>query len=292
MPNSPTYDTITIIFNPNSTGDAPQLAQELATQLAERLPGVPTTLTETEHAGHAEELAKTAAHKSKKPLIISVSGDGGYHEVVNGVMSAGNPGAVAAVHAAGNANDHRSATRERPLIESIVSGPVTPLDLIKIEVTGGPLRYAHSYAGLGVTPAVAVELNRHSLNRLKEIQLVYQTLRDFRPFQIRRNHTLYTLDSLVFANIGRMARMLKLGADNPDDGHFAVTTIPHRSKLRLLLTGLRLVTLGPAKAPDMTTYSFELIKSQPMQLDGELLDLPAAAQVTVTSAHGALSTLL
>lgn len=36
-------------------------------------------------------------------LIVSVSGDGGYNEVVNGVVQAGNPNAVCAVMAAGNA---------------------------------------------------------------------------------------------------------------------------------------------------------------------------------------------
>ena len=39
----------------------------------------------TPAAGHARDLARSAAG-SGEPLIVSVSGDGGYNEVVNGVM--------------------------------------------------------------------------------------------------------------------------------------------------------------------------------------------------------------
>ena len=37
----------------------------------------------TERAGHARDLAKQAAGTGR-PLIVSVSGDGGYNEVVDG----------------------------------------------------------------------------------------------------------------------------------------------------------------------------------------------------------------
>ncbi len=63
-------------------------------------------LVPTEHAAHATELSRTAAGAGS-PLVVSVSGDGGYNEVVNGVRQAGNERAASAVLAAGNANDHR-----------------------------------------------------------------------------------------------------------------------------------------------------------------------------------------
>ena len=106
----PPFDRIVVIFNPQSTGEAPQLAEQLRADLAQRLPDMPVQLCPTEHAGHARELAREAAGTGR-PLMVSVSGDGGYNEVVDGVMQAGNPEVVCAVMAAGNANDHRRTTR-------------------------------------------------------------------------------------------------------------------------------------------------------------------------------------
>ena len=106
------FDAVEIVFNPNSTGDAQERADELAAVLARRAPELPVTLRPTEHAGHGREIARDAA-RAGRPLVVSVSGDGGYNDVVNGLMEAANP-AFAAVLAAGNANDHRRVTRERP----------------------------------------------------------------------------------------------------------------------------------------------------------------------------------
>ena len=71
-------------------------------------------LCPTERAGHARDLARDAA-QAGHPLIVSVSGDGGDNEVVDGVMKAGNDNAVCAAKAAGNANDHRRTTAQRRL---------------------------------------------------------------------------------------------------------------------------------------------------------------------------------
>src|ERR671938_61710 len=108
------YDRVVLIFNPHSTGEAPKLAQELHAALVDRLPGTVVDLSPTEHQGHARDLAREAA-RTGRPLIVSVSGDGGYNEVVDGVMQAGNDHAVTAVMAAGKANDHRRSTGERPI---------------------------------------------------------------------------------------------------------------------------------------------------------------------------------
>src|ERR687886_2939966 len=83
------FDRIVIIFNPNSTGDAPRSAEELRAELARRLPAVPVELRPTQHAGHARELAREAAGTGR-PLLVSVSGDGGGNEVGAGVVLRGN----------------------------------------------------------------------------------------------------------------------------------------------------------------------------------------------------------
>ena len=87
------FDRIAVIFNPKSTGDAPALAEQLRAELATRIPGIPVMMAPTEHAGHARDLARAAA-ATGRPLLNSVSGDGGYNEVVDGAMAAGNDAMV------------------------------------------------------------------------------------------------------------------------------------------------------------------------------------------------------
>src|SRR5690606_498788 len=55
------FDRIVIIFNPNSTGSAPEMAQELHDELTDRLPQMEVVLSPTEHAGHGRDLAREAA---------------------------------------------------------------------------------------------------------------------------------------------------------------------------------------------------------------------------------------
>src|ERR1035437_7025150 len=139
------FDRVVVIFNPQSTGDAQNKAQELRDELAVRAPDLLVELVETQHAGHARELAADAA-ATGRPLVISVSGDGGYNEVVDGAMRANNDNAACAVLAAGNANDHDRTTAEHPLVDAIVSGEVCRIDLLRLTVDGTS-RYAHSYVG-------------------------------------------------------------------------------------------------------------------------------------------------
>jgi diacylglycerol kinase family enzyme len=75
------FDRVVLIFNPNSTENASGLAAELRDELAVRQPDLPVMLQQTEHAGHAVDLARDAA-LTGCPLLVSVSGDGGYNEVV------------------------------------------------------------------------------------------------------------------------------------------------------------------------------------------------------------------
>jgi diacylglycerol kinase (ATP) len=290
-----TFDRIAIIFNPKSTGDAARSAEELRAELARRLPTVPLDLLPTRYAGHARELARETAG-SGRPLLVSVSGDGGYNEVVNGVLDAGNDGAVCAVRAAGNANDHRRTTRERPLADAIVAGNVRRIDLLRLTVGSGSAaetRYAHSYIGVGLTPVVAVDLEKGGKGSWKEIVSVVRAFSRFRPFPIRgEDGRRRTLDSLVFANIAQMAKYATLSeAGRPDDGRFEVITQRRTGKLRVLATALRAVTRGLGHPSTATHYAFTTLAPMPLQLDGELMELDEDTRVTVDIAPRALATL-
>jgi diacylglycerol kinase family enzyme len=289
------FDRIVVIFNPNSTGPAPQLAEELRAALAERLPDTPLQLCPTERAGHARELAAQAA-ATGCPLIVSVSGDGGYNEVVDGVMRTGNRDAVCAVMAAGNANDHRRSTGERPLVDAIVEGAVRRIDLLRLTVgreSAAHTRYAHSYIGLGLTPIVAIDLEKGGKGSFKEIVSVVRTFAKFRPFTIDVDPGgMRNLDSLLFANIDEMAKYATLSEDGrPDDGRFEVIAVPHTAKWRILGVALKAATRGLGPQPTARHFRFTTVKPTPMQLDGEVIAVEAATPVSVDIAAGALATL-
>ncbi|TFV86180.1 diacylglycerol kinase [Blastococcus sp. CT_GayMR16] len=289
------FDRFVIIFNPHSTGNAAESAEELRAELARRLPDVPLELSPTQHAGHARDLARRAA-TGGRPLIVSVSGDGGYNEVVNGVMDAANDDAVCAVRAAGNANDHRRVTREQPLADAIVAGEVRRIDLLRLTIGAGPgasVRFAHSYIGVGLTPVVAVDLEKGGKGSWREIVSVVRGFSRFRPFPIRlEDGRRRSIDSLVFANIAEMAKYAKLSeSGGPDDGRFEVITQRQTGKLRVLATVIRAATRGLGPQSSATHYAFTPLAPMPLQLDGELVELEANTQVAVDIAPLALATI-
>lgn len=293
-----TFEKIVIIFNPNSTGDAPKLAEKLRDRLNELLTyTADLKLQPTSHAGHAVELAREAASSGDHVLVVSVSGDGGYNEVVNGVKQSGNPNAVCAVMAAGNANDHRRVTGTKPLEEAIAEGHVRHIDLLRIhtgQANDAPAVYAHSYIGFGLTPVMAIDLEKGSKGALKEMFSVIRTFSKFKPFEIRQTDgKRRKFDSLVFANIAEMAKYATLSEanDEPSDGKFEVVLFPHMPKWRILLTALRATTQGLGDQPSVSSYEFTTLKPLPYQIDGEVQSVNANTLVKVESAPSALPVL-
>jgi len=289
------FERVVLIYNPNSTGDAEGKARDLQQALLPAQPGLPVELEPTEYAGHARLLAREAAAQGT-PLIVSVSGDGGYNEVVNGIMDAQNPDAVAVVEAAGNANDHHRVTAPRPLPEAVSAPEVGRIDLLRLTIQGSGqelVRYAHSYIGVGLTPVVAVELEKGSKGSFRELLTVARSFNRFRPLRIElQDGKRVPIDSLVFSNIPQMAKVLKL-SDNgdPEDGRFEVTLIAHEPRLKVVTKAIHAATTGLGAQPSVTEYRFTALKAAPLQIDGEVLDVEAGDRVLVEIAPKALATL-
>lgn len=286
------YSTTILIYNPKSTGEAKVKADWLKAEIQRRIPKTNVELWPTESAGHAIELAEEAAKKYKQSLVVSVSGDGGYNEVINGAMRLPkDKRPICMVYPAGNANDHRRAIRERDFVEAIVEGKPKPLDLLRVSF-GSTIRYAHSYVGLGITPVAAVELNRHTLNALMEAWVVFSTFWKYRPFKIEHRGKQKTLNSIVFANIAEMSKVLTLSEDgDPTDGKFEVITIPDVSKLRLIAVGLKAAFNSLSPQEVVKRYDFTTITKMPMQLDGEVVELKAREKVAIKIEPQAITTL-
>ena len=286
------FGRVLVVYNPTSTGDGPGNARELGEQLTRRLPATAVRLCATRHAGHAEDLAERAVLEDPATLVVSASGDGGYHEVVNGVVRARwrRPGAgVCAVLASGNANDHATAVQEGPLVDAIVAGSVSRMDLLEVLVAGQAPRYAHSYVGLGLTPDVAIELNAHDLGAVAENWLALRSFWRHRPLTIAHDGRPLPLDSLVLANIDRMAKYATISrTSSPTDGRYEALLFRRRSKLGLLASIVSTVRGRHAVASREEPFTFTTLTPTPLQLDGEVHRVDAGVEVTVACAAGAL----
>lgn len=269
--------------------------EALQRELAADLPGLPVELLPTEYAGHARVLARTEAGRGA-PLIVSVSGDGGYNEVVNGVMDVPASNAVCTVVPAGNANDHYRSLPPKTLSEAIRDKAVRHIDLLRLTFRSGgreQILYAHSYAGFGLTPLMAIGIEKGGKGKVLELVSVARTLRNLRPFElVRDDGATAKFDSLILANISRMAKYGTVSESHyPDDGRFEVVTLPHAGLTKMALMTLRAVTLGLGHQPSVTSYAFSTRNAVPCQIDGEVVHIQAGSHVLVESAKGALATL-
>lgn len=283
------YTSITIIFNPKSTGPGKKLAHDLLDQLKKALPRQKINLIATEAAGHAERLSYDIAMAERLPLIISVSGDGGYNEVINGAARAHHKGAtpITGLLPAGNANDHYQSLHADDFVAAIAKRETQTIDILKLVSRSNdqPLtRYAHSYIGFGLSPKVGKKLTTANLNRFNETWIALKTW--FKPhhFTISKNSKTRAYDSIIISNIDRMAKHLTLSQDSAvQDGKFEVSELKHRGRLTQILFLVRAMTVGLTHTTQTNHYRFKTTTRTAVQLDGEVLNLDAESTVTITS---------
>lgn len=267
------------------------MSRDLEVKLIKALPKTKIERVKTKHAGHAETLAYEVAKASRRPLIISVSGDGGYHEVVNGLMKAQREGAqpVAGLLPGGNANDHHRMLHQGDLVQNIVSQTEQTIDLLMLSAIAkgkSVERFSHSYIGIGLTPKAGKELNKTKLNRLKETVIVLRSIIRLRPVRIIVDGKKRAYDSVIFSNIDTMSKVLKLSKNAKlDDGKFEVTAFRRRNRWRLIRLLLRASVRGLDGTTHRKKYSFTTTTPLLVQVDGEIMSVDADSRVAVTSEH-------
>ncbi len=305
------FDRVVLIYNPRNRRVPVTMAETVQADLGRRLPELPVTLTATQHAGHAEQLASSIAAVGR-PLIVAVSGDGVYNEVINGALAVPGTQALTADVAAGNANDHRLSTRRMSLVEAVVAsyatGQARHLDLLRCTVDGGasnPIcevawsRYAHSYVGFGLTPWMAVGLKKDRKGTIAEFASVLRTFTELTQVQISRSgqtgprHEAY--DRLIFATVDRMAKYGRIGGSGhsgrSDDGLFEVVTVRHGRRWRIAAMALRAVTIGLRVRARVDRVVFTVVDSGPCQIDGEITQVSAGTQISIHCIPQALATV-
>jgi diacylglycerol kinase family enzyme len=207
-----------------------------------------------------------------RPLIVAVSGDGVYNEIVNGVMDVTGSDALTALAAGGNANDHGRSTRRMPLVDAIVAahlgGHARHLDLLRITVRAGETRwsqYPHSYVGLGLTPLTAVGLKRDRRGTVAELVSVLRTFTGLAPVEIVRAGGRHEL--------------------------FEVVSCRHGQRWRIAAMALRAITVGLGPQPRVDRVEFATVDAVPVQIDGEIFDFEPASEIVIDSVPQALATV-
>lgn len=281
------FTTIIILYNPLSTGPSADNAKVFGRELRQALPKTTAIkVMATKYAGHAEVLTKQYAETNDPVLIISSSGDGGYHEVINGALDSKSTQIVTGVLPSGNANDHYHAMHDEELIERIAQADSRTIDVLEVTARTGKKtwhRYAHSYAGVGLTPQIGQQLTKAKLNRFTESWLVLIHLFRFKPVKIRIDGRTYRYDSLVFSNIGRMSKVISL-ADyaSVHDGKFEITGTQTRSPLNLFSFLIKAATVGlSTEARQYSRFHFTCVRPLTMQLDGEVFSFAVGTEITV-----------
>jgi diacylglycerol kinase (ATP) len=291
MKNSKINEVI-VLYNPKSTGDSELNAKKFVKELRLADSTLAVTLKKTDYAGHGEKIATEQAKRKKTVLIVSSSGDGGYHELINGVLLSDADNVITSLLPSGNANDHHRAVDSGNLIEHIVSGKIQLIDVLKVtaKIDGKVwVRYAHSYAGIGLTSVVGKELTKKKLNFFNEKWLVVEQLFLFRHVTIAVNGKKVRYSSLIFSNIDKMSKVIQLSKNNSmTDGKFEVNGTLYRSKLFLVSHLLKAVTIGMQDNSSRKSFEFYTIKKLLIQLDGEDFTIDSGSKVYVESVQKVL----
>ena len=289
-----TFEKIVILFNPNSTGKSKANAQALASELAETAGDTKVDLIGTEHAGHGEEIAKSLVKSNKRILLISSSGDGGYNEIINGVMLSdlASSKIVLSVIPSGNANDHYHAVKTDNYVQHIVNAKVQTMDVLQVKcrASGWQLqRYAHSYVGIGMSAVIGKELSSSKLNFFNEKLIVIRGLLRFRYISIFEDSRRRRYSSLIFSNIGHMSKVLTLSKENSiRDGKMEVTAISYRGKLFTIFNLMRMLVSNIARNSSVENFSFTTVGPLSVQCDGENIELHEDSNVEISMCRNAI----
>lgn len=294
------YDMAAVIYNPHSTGNAKLKAQRLHKRLLKL--GLDSQLIVTKKPKHAEQIGHDIAYGADRPLIISVSGDGGYHELINGVMKAvntkktGKP--ICAVEAGGNANDHYFQMRSETLYKAILTTKPKNFELLKIIINKNKpqskVLYAHSYIGWGLTPYAIKELNKQHLNPVNEKLIVAKQIMGFEPVKMRYQGKKQVVNNIIAAKVGRMSKVVKIHKKMKlaPEGTFRLLIDDDTTKTAIVKRIITSITKGLQDDSNLArSFSCTMLEAAPVQLDGEVYELKKGDTIKVIVDSGKILTL-
>ena len=140
---------------------------------------------------------------------------------------------------------------------------------------------------------MALGLERDRKGTLAELLSVLRTFTGLAPVEIVRSggrRELY--DSLVFANVARMAKYGRVSnSGRPDDGLFEVVACQHGRRWRIAAMALRAATIGLGVQDRVSRVEFSTVDAVPSQIDGELRHLEPGSELVIDCIPHALATV-
>jgi diacylglycerol kinase (ATP) len=189
------FGPLVVIANPRSgRGKVGTHLPEIERILAEAR--LSYRIAQTTHPGHATELARDALARGER-YLVAAGGDGTVHEVVNGMLSDGQPvaaDAVLGVVAAGSGCDFvRSFNLPGDTLQAarhLAGDQVRPIDVGRVSYADGPAettRYFPNIAEAGLGGAVVARAARlpARLGPARYLAGFWLTLPGFRPATVR-----------------------------------------------------------------------------------------------------------
>ena len=288
-----------IIFNPQAgRGSAAQ--QEPSVRTALSAAGLAFELVRTTHAGHAQELARSAAEGNRYSAVVAAGGDGTINEVVNGLLGSDTPLGLVPLGTGNDLVKLFDLPPDQPAIaaQRLRDGRPRPIDL---GIANG--RAFTNGLGCGFDAQVTVESRRSTRLRGFAVYLValVRALAHYQSPRMRVTFDGETIEGRMLlatvANGRCQGGGFWLTPDaQPDDGRLDLCLVEH---LRLdeivryvpkVLRGthMRLRQVRMAQVGAVTIQSDAPI---PMHVDGELLGT-ALREVAVEIRPGALKLLV
>jgi diacylglycerol kinase family enzyme len=268
-----------VIFNPAAGKQrARRRLERIRTGLSGRADFWPT-----EHAGHASELAHTAALAGYR-VVAAAGGDGTAHEVLNGLMTAERPDVHFSIIPIGSANDYAHSLgldRDSP-------PPARPVDVGRVRAPGGRQQFFGCNLGLGLNGAVTWESRKvrrlqgmflYGLATIRALYYHFQTPRMTIRFDEGEPWQSPTL--LMSVLLGRREGGFVLAPRaEVDDGWFDYVHAADLSRWQLLRLLPRIALFGPPdvypKVRQGRCRQVQLTSEAPLivHIDGEFFCLP------------------
>lgn len=290
-----------VIVNPASgAGRSGRLWPERRAVLEAVLPEFETRLSE--RRGHASEIAREAV-ETGAARVVAAGGDGTWHEVVQGFMSAAPEArrdAVLGLLPTGSGCDfarHFEIPMDfREAALRLEADTVRRLDAVRAEVTGddGKSRtlFFTNMAAFGLAGRVAEAVERDGKGPggtlsylMATVGAVMSSREEFFSVRLDGRRLEGPFHTVILANTSSTGGGMKIAPDaDPEDGKFEVLTIGPMSKLSMLLKLRRVYSGTHLGQPGVSCVRGERLEAypppgggvHPLNIDGEAFGrLPA-----------------
>jgi diacylglycerol kinase (ATP) len=276
-----------IIYNPSAgRGKSARKWQAIQDQLGDEAVYRPTS-----SRGHAMDLAQQAAAEGF-PTVVAAGGDGTVHEVINGLLQAGQPTVPFGVLPLGSGNDYARLIGVpfdiHGMLARLRSSETWAVDAGHITLDGTISRYFCNTFGMGVGGAVTWEASRIRWLRgiplygLASLKAIYRHYRNYQVTMLCDDVPMEAKLIYACAAIGKEeGGGFRVAPDaRIDDGLFNLMYVTELSRLgalvvlpRLVIPGLR---SGCRAIQEKLVRNVTLHSNQPLPVhaDGEVLATP------------------